>query len=247
MSKQLYLLALDNYAMPAFTSFSKHYFGTLEDIGGFVEALRATEENAKHENRLIGSRDRYMAGDHNATYNAAYQDGRLLVRVKCLGTAESMLSNHEWEHLNTWEWPYYMRCTKAESTHVWLSYQGSYVRCIRTRFSNLEYKNTQGKYTAPSGCYWGYPHQIEEEDSITYNRMYVIEKTFKHKTEALLDMENFKAKPDIEFREVLNSPQIMITGRSSKKQLCRAHSREIFCRCHSRQGVRESFLRLRQR
>ena len=45
---------------------------------------------------------------------------------------------------------------------------------------------------------------IEEEDDVTYHRMYVIEKAFKNKNEALLDMENFKKSPDIEFKYVLN-------------------------------------------
>lgn len=34
--------------------------------------------------------------------------------------------------------------------------------------------------------------------------MYVIEKPFKNKEEALFDMENFKKSPDIEFKYVLN-------------------------------------------
>lgn len=51
---------------------------------------------------------------------------------------------------------------------------------------------------------WGYTHMIEEDGVITYHRMYVIEKAFKTKEDALLDMENFKKSPDIEFKYVLN-------------------------------------------
>ena len=50
----------------------------------------------------------------------------------------------------------------------------------------------------------GVPHMIEEEGDVTYHRMYVIEKAFKNKNEALLDMENFNKTPDIEFKYVLN-------------------------------------------
>ena len=110
----------------------------------------------------------------------------------------------EWEHLTTWDCPYSMRCAKAESTHVWLSYQGKYCRCIRTRFTDLAYKNIIDGYLPLAGSFWGYPHMIEKDGDVTYHRMYVLEKAFKSKEETLLDIDNFKTQPDIAFRNVLN-------------------------------------------
>ena len=51
---------------------------------------------------------------------------------------------------------------------------------------------------------WGYPHQIEFEKNTTYNRMYVVEKTFNNRDELLADIENFEVNPDPVFTEVLN-------------------------------------------
>ncbi len=51
---------------------------------------------------------------------------------------------------------------------------------------------------------WGFPHQVEHNAPDTYNRLFVIEKEFGTKAEALQDMEAFKTKPDVNFAEVLN-------------------------------------------
>jgi len=204
MSKQLYRLTLDDYSTPGFCSFSTDYIGTLEDIKAFIEALRSDERTAQSQSRLIEAWDNYEAGNHDVTYNAAYQENKLLAHVKCLGAASTELTDYEWEHLNTWGCPYYMQCSRAESTHIWVSYQGKYRRCVRVKFTNLQYKNTVGEYVDFGGMCWGYPHMIEEDGKFTFHRMYVIEKPFKNKEEALLDMENFQKSPDIEFKYVLN-------------------------------------------
>lgn len=204
MSKQLYRLTLDDCSMPGFCSFNTDYIGTLEDVSAFIESLRSDEKCVKTESRLIEAWDSYSAGNHEVTYNAAYQENKLLARVKCLGIVEHKLVEFEWEHLNTWDCIYNMKCEDAVSTHIWVSYQGKYRRCVRVKFTNLQYKNTIDEYVSFGGMCWGYPHMIEEDGDSTYHRMFVLEKTFKNKKEALLDMENFKKLPDIEFKYVLN-------------------------------------------
>ena len=204
MSKQLYRLTLDDYSMPGFCSFNTDYIGTLEEVKAFIEALRKDERTAKNQSRLIEAWDSFAGGNYEVTYNAAYQENKLLARVKCLGTAQTTLTNYEWEHLNTWECPYYMKCDRSDNTHIWVSYQEKYRRCVRVKFTSLQYKNTVDEYVDFGGMCWGYPHMIEEDGDSTYHRMYVLEKVFKNKDEALLDMENFKKSPDIEFKYVLN-------------------------------------------
>ena len=204
MSKQLYRLTLDDYSMPGFCSFSADYIGTLEDVKAFIESLRCDDETAKNQSRLIEAWDSYEAGNHEVTYNAANQENKFLARVKRLDVTSTVVTDYEWEHLNTWDFPYHMKCSRAESMHIWVSYEGKYRRCVRVKFTSLQYKNTVDEYVDFGGMCWGYPHMIEEEGNVTYHRMYVIEKPFKNKEEALLDMENFKKSPDIEFKYVLN-------------------------------------------
>jgi hypothetical protein len=81
-----------------------------------------------------------------------------------------------------------MKCQEAKNKHIWISCQGEYMRCIRTKFVNLQYEHFGGRWDEP-GMLWGYPHQIEFDGNKTYNRMFVVEKIFKNKQEALEDME----------------------------------------------------------
>ena len=204
MCKQFYRLTLDDYSMPGFCSFSTDYIGTMDDMASFMDALRNDERSANDDSRLIDAWNRYCEGNHDVTYNAAYQENKLLESVTCLGTADTTLTDYTWEHLNTWDCSYFMKCDRAENTHIWVSYEGKYRRCVKTRFSNLQYKNTVGDYVSLGGMFWGYPHMVEDDGNITYHRMYVMEKRFENIEEALSDMENFKKVPDIEYRNVLN-------------------------------------------
>lgn len=202
-NKQLYRLCLDDYSAASFTSFNKDYFGTLEDISLFINAIRSDEDFAERFAKLISCFDRYINGEKDITHNVAYKEMPFLVRAKCLGVSTSYLKNYKWEHINTWQWPYNMKCKEAQNTHVWISCRGAYVRCIRTEFVDLKYENAACKYTSP-GMTWGFPHQIEVEGKTTFNRLFVVEKIFKNKAEALADMQKFRIEADPDFTEILN-------------------------------------------
>ena len=111
--------------------------------------------------------------------------------------------NYKWGHLNTWRWPYNMMFEISQSEHLWLSFSKRYVRCIKTVFTNLQYQNCTGEYTTP-GMLWGLPHQIEIEKSKVFNRLYVVEKCFENKQEAVEDMNGFSIKPDPVYNEIIN-------------------------------------------
>lgn len=51
---------------------------------------------------------------------------------------------------------------------------------------------------------WGFPHQIEIEKSKVFNRLFVVEKYFKNKQEAIDDMNGFSLKPDPVYTEIMN-------------------------------------------
>lgn len=201
--KQMYKLCLDDYSAASFTSFDKEYFGTINMIENFINAIKNDEKNSGRYDDLISTFNKYKNGEKDITHNVAYREVPFLSKVKVLGSSNSFLTNYKWDHLNTWGCPYTMKCKEAKSEHIWLSYQRKYVRCIKTEFTKLQYENIKDEYTSP-GMLWGFPHQIEIENDITYNRLYVVEKTFKNKKEALDDMASFKEKPDPVFAEVLN-------------------------------------------
>lgn len=199
-----YRLILDDYSAASFTSFSKDYFGKMEDIAGLFNAIREDDSIADSFKDLLSVYELYLSGDKKVTHMVAYREVPFLVPAKKLGSETTVLNNYTWNHTNTWGCIYEMRCEKAESTHVWLSCHGKYSRCIQTRFTNLEYMNPLGKYTSHGGRMWGFPHQLEYESPITENRLFVVEKFFKNKAVAINDHLNFVQNPDPKFDSVVD-------------------------------------------
>ncbi len=199
-----YRLILDDYSAASFTSFSKDYFGKMEDIAGLFKAIREDDSIADSFKDLLSVYELYLSGDKKVTHRVAYQEVPFLVPAKKLGSETTVLNNYTGNHTNTWGCIYEMRYEKAESTHIWLSCHGKYSRCIQTRFTNLEYMNPLGKYTSHNGRMWGFPHQLEYESPITVNRLFVVEKFFKNKTEAINDHLNFVHNPAPKFDSVVD-------------------------------------------
>lgn len=196
-------LELDDYSTPSFISGGKFYFGTLEDMDRLFSAIRNDERKAEHKQYILSVYDQFLSGEKKITHTVAFNEVPFLVPAKILGEDHSILTDYSWEHINTWDCPYTMKCDKAESTHLWISCRGQYYRCIRTKFSKLQYDSIDGTFMKHSGHTLGYPHQIEYDDPYTYNRLFVIEKSFKNKARALNDRINFMHAPDPVFNFVL--------------------------------------------
>lgn len=199
-----YRLLLDDYSAASFTSFSKDYYGTLEQIGELFEAIKQDEGLAERQKYILGIYNRYLAGETQISHKVAYREVPFLVPAKVLATETSVLTNYSWEHINTWGCPYLMKCDKAECTHIWFSCYGKYSRCIQVSFTNLQYENIVGKYEPLGMMIWGFPEQIAGNHGNVYNRLFVEEKVFKDKSEAMSDRLNFTHNPDPQFDEFLN-------------------------------------------
>ena len=100
---RFYRLLLDDYSAASFTSFDKDYFGTLEDIGGLFKAIREDEDTAERFQDILSVYDQYLSGNTKVTHNVAYRDVPFLVPAKVLGAETSVLTDHSWEHVNTWD------------------------------------------------------------------------------------------------------------------------------------------------
>ena len=198
-----YRLLLDDYSAASFTSFSKEYFGTLEQLKGLLDDIGSDKKTAERYADIRSTFDRFLAGENNLTHNVAYQEVPFLVYAKVLGMETSVLTDYKWEHLNTWRWPYFMKCDKAESTHLWLCCHGAYRRCIRTKFTSLQYGIDEESYELLGGMIWGYPEQIQGKRGNLSNQQYVVEKSFESKAEALEDRTNFINNPDPDFSRIL--------------------------------------------
>lgn len=199
-----YRLLLDDYSAASFTSFGKEYFGTFEQLKGLFDYMRSNKKIAERYSSILSVFDRFLAGEKNLTHNVAYHEVPFLVYAKVLGSETSILTDYKWEHLNTWRWPYFMKFDKAESTHLWISCHREYFRCIRTKFSNLQYGTDEEDYEPLGTMIWGYPGQIQGKQGYLRNQLYVVEKSFKSKADALEDYSNFMNNPDPDFSKILD-------------------------------------------
>jgi len=199
-----YRLLLDDYSSASFASFDKNYYGTLEQINAFFEEMKKDEVVAKRQKYILSIYKQYLAGNKTISHVVAHRQVPFLVPAKVLATETSELVNHSWEHLNTWRWPYMIKCDKVKCTHIWFSCYGHYAQCIQAQFLNLQYESTNGEYKRLGDMIWGYPGIIAGEKGNLYNTLFVEEKVFKNKKEAMADRTSFITNPDPIFDNFLN-------------------------------------------
>ena len=204
MDEQYYCLTLDDYSAPSFTSFGKAYYGTLPQIKAFIDGLEADEKQRESKAALIAAFREYEAGNHEVTHPVAYQKIPLLEPVKLCGTLTQRLDNYQWEHLNTWRWPYKMRCDAVESQHFWFVADGYYVRCVTALFDNLCYQGFRDEWSPLDGAFWGFPHIIEVSGTLASNTLLVEEKRFTRRKDLMADKDEFTTKRDVDFTQFCN-------------------------------------------
>lgn len=180
---QYYRLELDDVSTPAFTSFGKFYYGTLDEIKGFIDALDAADYTGDHSKDLVCAFYAYLQGHTNATHTVAYHEAILLKSVRLLHEENLNLTDYFWEHLNTWGYPYHMRCSKVETRHLWLECDGTYSRALFANFTNLDYQGVIDHWTAVGTMLWGYPELLNYESPHIYNRIAEAEKEFATENE----------------------------------------------------------------
>lgn len=66
--ERYYRLLLDDYSAASFTSFSKEYFGTLEQLNGLFDDIRSKENTAERYSDILSVFDRFLSGEKNLTH-----------------------------------------------------------------------------------------------------------------------------------------------------------------------------------
>jgi len=199
-----YRLELDDCSVPAFTSFGKYYYGTLNDLRAFFDALGSDEVFKLRCSDLTSTFQAFEAGQKDLKHNVAYRDVPFLVPVRLLHSEKITLENHAWTHLNTWDYPYYMRCDKVESEHLWLACGREYCRVAKASFTKLQYTARVGKWNDVGTMLWGFPCILAGDANGFWNRLAEPEKHFNNRVEAELDWESFRSTPDPDYAEFCN-------------------------------------------
>ena len=172
---------------------------------GWIKAIEVEKCFAERFSSLTKTFRAYQSGQHNITHNVAYQEVRFLDKVTLLYRESYTAEKLAWEHLNTWQWPYFMSCEKVESEHLWLRCKDRYYRCFMAKFYSLKYGTDPNEQTPAGGMLWGFPEMLEVDDlPLMWNRLAEPEKNFKTLAEAQADWEAFRAAPNPDFSEFCN-------------------------------------------
>lgn len=190
--KTLYGITLDDYFSPSFCSSTKTYFGSLDEIQAFIESLEDTEQYLITKEAF----KRYLEGDTEATHHVAYSEYKLIDSVDLLAEEEIKLDKTAWEFLNVWRFPQYMEIDSGSVKKVLLKHGKTYLRAIKASVSGLR---TADRPDAPKsewlelfGGFWGHPGILIANENTVHSTLYMKEKEYKTKKEAI---ENFRTDP----------------------------------------------------
>ena len=199
-----YRLELDDYSAAAFTSFGKYYYGTIEDLRCFFDELISDGELKKRFKDLISTFQAFDEGQQGLTHSIAYRKVPFLVPAHLLHKETVTLESYKWEHTNTWGWPYYMRCDKVESEHLWFACGGEYCRAVKAVFSKLQYAGTADQWNHIGSMLWGFPCILVGNPFSFWNRLAEPEKHFETMEEVRQDWKTFLETPDPDYSGFCN-------------------------------------------
>ena len=202
--KQYLRLIMDDFSAASFTSFNKPYFGTWEGVQGLLNELDKNRHSEDSHKYLLEAFRAYEAGQTDVTYNCAYQIVPFLEPAQLLHSETVEMVNHEWEHLNTWHCPYYMRCDKVTSEHLWFECDGKWIRAFKAEFSFLRYQGPIGQWKLVGSMLWGFPGMLTGDPAKFYNVLAEPEKFFESREELEKDWREFKASPEPDYTEFCN-------------------------------------------
>ncbi len=123
---QYYALTLDDYATVSFCSFSKFYYGTLDDIIPFMEIME--KENEKPD--MIAAFKDFILGNKEVTHAVAYNQQKLLTPVVFHQGVKQTYTDKSWTHKNIYGWPYEMHADRIEVEQAIITHEGKYHRFV---------------------------------------------------------------------------------------------------------------------
>ena len=187
--KVFYGVRLNNYFTPSFGSNYKMYFGTLNDIKVFTESLRKSDQCCNTRNAF----KRYLSGETNAAHEIAYIQQKLIENVELIAEGEVKLDHTAWEFLNVWRYTQYMEIDSAAVKMALIKCEDRYLRVIKVSSRGLrtcaDINRPKEKWLELSDGFWGHPGVLssvaDEETNVVYSNLYMKEKEYATRREAL--------------------------------------------------------------
>jgi len=182
-----YAISVWDYFMPSCCSGSKFYFGTLSQIGDFIERLKSEGDNFQD---TLAAFDAYLKGDTQVCHNVAYNNQLLLRPAKRLAYREGTIEKQDWTFWNVWHWPCEMWLERAQLKHAIFQMEGTFYRCISASMQGLAYEDmfAKGEYREVAHLgFGGHPGflRIENDGKTISSALYTVERCYKNRKKAL--------------------------------------------------------------
>ena len=184
-----YGVRLNNYFSPSFCLNHKMYFGTLNNIREFIRSMGRSEQSYLVRKAL----KRYTSGETDVTHRGAYIEQNLIEDVELIAEGKVKLGAAAWEFLNVWYSPQYMESDSAVVKIALIKYENQYLRVIKASVRGLrtspELNRPKEQWIELPYGFWGHPGILsssqEENTYIVYSNLYMKEKEYVTKEEAL--------------------------------------------------------------
>ncbi len=192
-----YLFELDDYSAPSCTSFTKPYFGTVEDFKKLVDKLDK-EDFAE----MIAAFNQFVQGYREVKHTVCYNLQRLAVPAMLIKEKKLHYDNYGFRYKNTYG--FYYLCN-AEDTNIslYLMKKGrKFYCCYRMRIKNPRFLDDIDKREFPVlEPFWGFPKMISVETAEDGSRFFenvllIKENVFESETDANKYFDELK-KPNL--------------------------------------------------
>ena len=194
ITKQIYRISLDDYALPAASSIVKHYYGSLDDIESLIHSLESDSYTARTYATTIRAYYNFKAGDLTACHIINGQTMQLLTPVQAVAESTIMAFDETWNFYNGVMMPTDMRAKYMELQQLIIHDGHHYHRIIRPYFDGLEMNHPEydGWYAVGKHCF-GFPHMYKVLSPNTmYLELYVEEQISSILDDCLTKMDEIK-------------------------------------------------------
>lgn len=173
-----YSFELDDYSAPSCTSFTKLFFGTVED---FRQMLKGIPSGKMDE--LKCTFEHFEAGERRITHYAGYIKTRFAIPVQVLGEKPFEVKDVNYLYENSYGFYYRIRFTQASGTAYLLKRNKVFYLAYRVKIENPEFCGTQNpaeKWHSLGDMIWGHPGVLKIENTSMENTLALIESSYEN-------------------------------------------------------------------
>lgn len=173
-----YSFELDDYSAPSCTSFTKLFFGSVEDFRKMIENIPAREMD-----ELKNTFEHFESGERRINHYAGYIKTRFAISVQVLDEKPFDVDDVNYLYENSYGFYYRVRFSRASGTAYLLKRNKMYYIAYRAKIENPEFCGTQipdEKWHPLGDMIWGHPGVLKIEDKSLENTLAVIESRFEN-------------------------------------------------------------------